>query len=99
MSTLLSYFQRVDQKKLSTTSADDQSVRQAANVTPKNDEKTPKKKLSTKKESTNLSDIYSADSPKSEKRKKSGDSNDNDHEEIEQKPKSRSSKKTEDFGR
>ncbi|CAF1182110.1 unnamed protein product [Adineta steineri] len=69
MSNLFSYFQRIEPKKMATTTADDESIRPSSN-TPKNGHT---KKSQTPKESSrksmNMSDVYSADSPKSEKRK------------------------------
>jgi hypothetical protein len=69
MSNLFSYFQRAEPKKLAATTADNESI------TPKHNNNVNTKKNHTPKESArksiNMSDVYSADSPKSEKRKQS----------------------------
>jgi hypothetical protein len=77
MSNLYSYFQRIEPKKMAATTADDESIRQG-NKTPKHENngttkknQTLKESLTSSRKSMNMSDIYSADSPKSEKRKKS----------------------------
>jgi hypothetical protein len=74
MSNLFSYFQRIEPKKMAATTADDES----ANNTPKRDNngttkknQTPKEPLTSSRKSMNMTDVYSADSPKSEKRKQS----------------------------
>lgn len=81
MSNLFSYFQRIEPKKMATTTADDESIRQENN-TPKRDNngttkknQTSKDSLTSSRKSVNMSDVYSADSPKSEKRKKSSANN------------------------
>ncbi len=80
MSNLFSYFQRIEPKKLAATTTDDQSISKA-DKTPQRDKNGTKKKSQTPKESTrkalNTSDIYSADSPKPEKRKQSPDTTGN----------------------
>jgi hypothetical protein len=77
MSNLFSYFQRIEPKKMATTTADNESIRQANN-TPKHNNNnngmttknpTPKESLTSSRKSMNMSDVYSADSPKPEKRK------------------------------
>ncbi len=78
MSNLFSYFQRIEPKKMATTTADNESIRQANN-TPKHNNnnnngmttknQTPKESLTSSRKSMNMSDVYSADSPKPEKRK------------------------------
>jgi hypothetical protein len=75
MSNLFSYFQRIEPKKLAATSADNGSTNQTSD-TPKGDNNGHTKKSQTPKESSkssrklmNMSDVYSADSPKPEKRK------------------------------
>ena len=79
---MFSYFQRVEPKKLAATVPDDQAVREA-NKTPQRHNSATKKKGQTPKESSrkpmNMSDIYSADSPKSEKRKQSPDADATSH--------------------
>jgi len=77
MSNLFSYFQRIEPKKMASTTADDESIRQA-NKTPKHENngttkknQTPKELSTSSRKLMNMSDIYSADSPKSEKRKQS----------------------------
>jgi hypothetical protein len=77
MSNLYSYFQRIEPKKMASTTADDESIRQANN-TPKHDNngttkknQTPKESLTSSRKPMNMSDVYSSDSPKSEKRKQS----------------------------
>ena len=77
MSNLFSYFQRIEPKKMAATAVDDESAHQSNN-TPKGDKngltkknQTPKQSLTSSRKSMNMSDIYSADSPKSEKRKQS----------------------------
>ena len=77
MSNLFSYFQRIEPKKMATTTSNDESIRSADN-TPKHDNHgstkknhTPKDSQTSARKSMNMSDIYSADSPKSEKRKQS----------------------------
>src|SRR5690349_9641923 len=71
MSNLYSYFQRIEPKKMAATTANDESIRQANN-TPKHDNNgITKKNQTSSRKSMNMSDVYSADSPKSEKRKQS----------------------------
>jgi hypothetical protein len=74
MSNLFSYFQRIEPKKMATTTANDESIRQANN-TPKHDNNGTIKKNQTPKASSsksmNMNDVYSSDTPKSEKRKQS----------------------------
>jgi hypothetical protein len=78
MSNLFSYFQRIEPKKMGATTANDESIHQASD-TPKSDKngltkkknQTPKESLTSSRKSMNMSDIFSADSPKSEKRKQS----------------------------
>jgi len=88
MSNLFSYFQRIEPKKLAATTTDNESVRQTK-LTPKREEngtnkknQAPKEKLTSSRKSVNMSDVYSADSPKSEKRKKSSPNTNDDHEEL-----------------
>ena len=69
MSNLFSYFQRIEPKKMATTTANDESIRQA-NTTPKHNNNGTTKKNQTPK-SMNMNDVYSSDSPKPEKRKQS----------------------------
>lgn len=77
MSNLFKYFQRIEPKKMSATTANDESNTQT-NGTSKHDSNGITKKSQTPKQSSgsscklvNMSDVYSADSPKSEKRKQS----------------------------
>lgn len=77
MSNLFSYFQRIEPKKLASTTANGDSITQPK-ITPKrtNDELQKNKSTSVvsatkSRKSMNMSDVYSADSPKSEKRKQS----------------------------
>ena len=65
MSNLYTYFQRIGDKKMPATTAD----KPASQLTPKNESK------ATKTKSMNMDDVYSADSPKSEKRKQADDNN------------------------
>jgi hypothetical protein len=74
MSNLYSYFQRIEQKKMtSTITESNPSVRQASPTMLKSTCKTVRNKSQTSKDSAhssmNMTDVYSADSPKSEKRK------------------------------
>ncbi|CAF4614398.1 unnamed protein product [Rotaria socialis] len=81
MSNLYSYFQRIEPKKMAATTANDESTSQTK-VTPKRENNGLTKKKQTPKEPRkpmNMSDIYSADSPKSEKRKKSSTIAADDH--------------------
>ncbi len=85
MSNLFSYFQRIEPKKMATTTADDESIR-PANNTPKHNNnnnngttkknQTPKESLKSSRKLVNMSDVYSADSPKPEKRKSSTNATD-----------------------
>ena len=72
MSNLFSYFQRIEPKKMATTESE--TTRPAGGNTPKHENGTTKK-IQTPKESArksmNMTDVYSADSPKTEKRKQS----------------------------
>ena len=77
MSNLFSYFHRIEPKKLATTTTDNESLGQTK-TTPKRDtngttkkNQTPKETLTSSRKSVNMADVYSADSPKSEKRKQS----------------------------
>ena len=95
MSNLFSYFQRIDQKKMSATTTDNSSVRQAASTTPKSDTKsiksttqTPKEPARSSRNKVDMTDVYSSDISKSEKRKKCEDHGTTDHEESLQQPKS-----------
>ncbi|UJR30337.1 hypothetical protein I4U23_017874 [Adineta vaga] len=87
MSNLFSYFQRIEPKKMAATTADNETISQT-NKTPKTEKngvtkknQTPKESLTSARKSMNMSDVYSADSPKSEKRKQTSsiaiDDNDN----------------------
>lgn len=73
MSNLFSYFQRIEPKKMATTTTESEST----SNTPKQDtnKNGTTKKNQTPKESArksmNMADVYSADSPKTEKRKQS----------------------------
>lgn len=88
MSNLFSYFQRIEPKKMAATTADSETTSQT-NKTPKNDKngvmkknQTPKESSSSARKSVNMSDVYSADSPKSEKRKKSPPMPADDHDNL-----------------
>jgi len=88
MSNLYSYFQRIEPKKMAATTVDNESTFQT-NKTPKHDNngitkknQTPKESLTSSRKSMNMSDIYTADSPKSEKRKKSSTIVTDDHDTL-----------------
>jgi arylamine N-acetyltransferase len=87
MSNLFSYFQRIEPKKMATTTATDESIRQANNTlkTNSNNNGTTKKNQTpkeTSRKSMNMNDVYSSDSPKSEKRKQSLTIASDDHETL-----------------
>ena len=77
MSNLYSYFQRIEPKKMAATTTNDESSQQTKPIAKNNNVGSTKKNSTSKKpvvssrKSLNMSDIYSADSPKSEKRKQS----------------------------
>jgi hypothetical protein len=68
MSNLYTYFQRIGDKKMSTT-----ADKPASQVTPKSEPKTTTNKSRTP---MNMSDVYSADSPKPAKRKQADENDD-----------------------
>lgn len=82
MSNLFSYFQRIEPKKMATTESE--TPRPSSN-TPKSDNNkngTTKKNQTPKesaRKSMNMADVYSADSPKTEKRKQSATVNVDDN--------------------
>lgn len=85
MSNLFSYFQRIEPKKMATT--DSETIRPTSNTPKNNSNKNgTTKKSQTPKESArksmNMVDVYSADSPKSEKRKQPNTVNNDDDEPL-----------------
>jgi hypothetical protein len=82
MSNLFSYFQRIEPKKMAATQADNESTSQTTNTPKTNTNNGHTKKSQTPKEARkpmNMSDVYSADSPKPEKRKQSSTIPTDDH--------------------
>ncbi len=88
MSNLFSYFQRIEPKKMATTTADNEPIR-SSNDTLKRDnngitkkKQTPKESITSSRKSMTMTDVYSADSPKSEKRKQSSTAPTDDHDAL-----------------